>query len=92
MQACPAESTKRSRSGHAGSAGLVRSRRVKSVCPSGASAIAVPGCPALAFCTASIASPRMVSIASAPTSRSVCYRATSTWWLILARWVATRFA
>src|SRR5690349_20326679 len=63
MQACPELSTKRSRSGHSVSAGLVRRNRVKIVYPSGASAIAVPGCPALAFCTEYIARPRMVSIA-----------------------------
>src|SRR5689334_16096822 len=33
--------------------------RVHSTCAAGASAIGVPGCPEFAFCTASIANPRM---------------------------------
>src|ERR1700677_685858 len=41
-----------------------------SVYASGASAIAVPGCPALAFWTASMDSPRIVSIDSFWISRS----------------------
>src|SRR5438477_1443234 len=70
MHAWPALSTKRSRSGHCGSCGLTRRKRVNSVYASGASAIAVPGWPALAFCTASIASARMVSIESLRISAS----------------------
>ena len=64
MHAWPALSTKRSRSGHSVSAGWRAGSGGRSCSPSGASAIAVPGWPALAFCTASIARPRIVSIDS----------------------------
>ena len=60
IDACPFESTKRSRSGQIGSAGSKRSTRFQSVYTSGASAIGVPGCPDFACCTASMESVRMV--------------------------------
>src|SRR6478672_7728177 len=62
MHAWPAESTKRSRSGHSGWSGACFMTSVYSTYASGASAIAVPGCPEFAFCTASIARHRIVSI------------------------------
>ncbi len=64
MHAWPELSTKRSRSGQSVSAGSAWRKRLKIVYASGASAIAVPGWPASAFCTASIARPRIVSIDS----------------------------
>src|ERR1700756_2112688 len=70
MHACPAESTKRSRCCQLVSAGLTRKKRLNSVYASGASAIAVPGWPAFARCTESIASPRTVSIDSLRSSLS----------------------
>src|SRR5215210_2744748 len=57
----------RSRSGQRGFSGLWRRNLVKMVYATGASAIGVPGWPELAFCTASIARARMVSIESAST-------------------------
>ena len=45
MQPCPAESTKRSRSGQAGSAGLWRRYRVQRTCAIGAAPIGRPGWP-----------------------------------------------
>ena len=68
IEAWPADSTKRSRSGHAGSAGLWRRWRVKSTYARGASPIGAPGCPELACSTASIDSARMVVTASVSTS------------------------
>src|SRR5436190_3396891 len=62
MHACPAERTNRSRSGQCGFAGLWCITSVWRRYASGASAIAVPGWPAFACCTESIASVRMVSI------------------------------
>ncbi len=62
IDACPFDSTKRSRLNHSGFPGLYRRNRVHSTYASGASAIGVPGCPEFAFCTASIASVRIVSI------------------------------
>ena len=50
--------------GPLGRLGSAWRKRSKIVYASGASAIAVPGWPALAFCTASIARPRIVSIDS----------------------------
>src|SRR5262245_2119329 len=63
MQAWPAESTKRSRSGQDGSVGSWRITSRYSRYATGASAIAVPGCPEFAFWTASMARVRIVSIA-----------------------------
>ena len=63
MEACPAESTKRSRLLHSGFAGLWRRCRVQSRYPTGASPMGAPGCPELAFCTASIESTRTASTA-----------------------------
>jgi hypothetical protein len=71
IAACPAERTKRSRSGQSGFDGLWRRNFVKIVYASGASAIAVPGWPAFAFCTASIERARIVSIDSRRISVSV---------------------
>src|SRR5262244_807362 len=64
MEACPLESTKRSRLGQIGSCGSKCITRFQSVYTSGASAMGVPGCPDLACCTASIESVRMVLIQS----------------------------
>src|SRR5439155_14379466 len=69
MHAWPAESTNRSRSGHAGSVGSYRITRVHRTWASGASAMAVPGWPELARCGASMARPRMTLMPSC--SRSV---------------------
>src|SRR5271166_3875916 len=60
MDACPLERMKRSRPGQWGLRGLYRRYRSQSTKPSGARAIGVPGCPLLAFCTASMESVRMV--------------------------------
>jgi heme o synthase len=60
---CPQDSTKRSRPGHCGSAGLCRITRWNNRYAAGARLIAVPGCPFPVFCTASAASTRMVSTA-----------------------------
>src|SRR5215467_2975636 len=64
MEACPFDSTKRSRFGQIGSTGSKRMTRFHSVYTSGASAMGVPGCPDFACCTASIESVRMVLIHS----------------------------
>src|SRR5262249_17794845 len=64
MEACPFDSTKRSRFGQIGSTGSKRMTRFQSVYTSGASAIGVPGCPEFACCTASIDRVRMVLIDS----------------------------
>src|SRR5215217_4591032 len=72
MDACPADRTKRSRSGQSASAASYRRMRVKSTCASGASAIGVPGWPELAFWTASIDSVRIVLMhSSSRAARSV---------------------
>src|SRR5919108_559172 len=63
MEAWPADSTKRSRSGHVGSIGAWRRKRVQSTYAIGAAPIGAPGCPEFAFWTASIERVRMVSIA-----------------------------
>ncbi len=63
IEAWPLDSTKRSRSGHSGSFGSKRMIRLNSTCARGASAIAVPWCPDLAFSGASMAKPRMREIA-----------------------------
>src|SRR5881628_1792290 len=55
MQACPADNTKRSRPNQSGFAGLYRRCRCHSTYATGASAIAVPGWPESARCTASMA-------------------------------------
>ena len=60
MLACPADSTKRSRSGHLGLVGLCRRRRVHKTYAIGAAPNGIPGCPEFAFWTASIDSVRMV--------------------------------
>src|SRR5262249_30029339 len=59
MEACPFDSTKRSRFGQIGSTGSKRMTRFHSVYTSGASAIGVPGCPDFACWTASIDNVRM---------------------------------
>src|SRR5437763_9583299 len=64
MEACPFDSTKRSRFGQIGSTGSKRRTRFQSVYTSGASAIGVPGCPDFACCTASIERVRIVLIDS----------------------------
>src|SRR5690349_16742795 len=64
MHAWPALSTKRSRSGQWGLAGLWRSTSRYSRYASGASAIAVPGWPAFACWTASMDRVRIVSMES----------------------------
>src|SRR5215467_7823300 len=60
MDACPIESTKRSRFGQTGSAGSKRRNRCQRQYATGAKAMGVPGCPELAACTPSIESVRMV--------------------------------
>ena len=60
MLACPADSTKRSRSGHLGLVGLCRRWRVHKTSAIGAAPKGIPGCPEFAFWTASIDSVRMV--------------------------------
>ena len=62
--ACPTDSTNRSRLLQIGAAGSNRRNCCHTVYATGASAIGVPGCPELAACTASIDSVRMVSIAT----------------------------
>src|SRR5258708_22998233 len=64
MEACPLESTKRSRLGQMGSSGSNRSRRCHRQYATGASAIGVPGWPELACCTASMDNVRMVLMLS----------------------------
>ena len=66
MDACPAESTKRSRLGHETLSGLNLSTRCHSVYATGANAMGVPGWPELAAWTASIDSVRIVFMASWP--------------------------
>ena len=63
IEAWPADRTKRSRSGQSGSAGSWRMTRLNSTWASGARAMAVPGWPELALRGASMAKPRMTSIA-----------------------------
>src|SRR5262247_3045342 len=60
MEACPHDKIKRSRLSQRGLLGLKCKNRSQRVCITGAIAIAVPGCPELAFCTPSIANVRMV--------------------------------
>ena len=62
MVAWPADSTKRSRSGQAGSAGSKRRCRVNSVYATAAAPMGMPGWPEFAFCTPSTARKRMVSM------------------------------
>src|SRR6266540_2333785 len=59
MEACPQESTKRSRSGQSGRCGWCRRNRVHRTYAAGASAIGVPGWPDWACSTASIDRARM---------------------------------
>ena len=68
MEACPQDSTNRSRSGHFGSSGSWFMIRVHSTWASGARAIAVPLWPELAFSGASMARPRITLIPSCSTS------------------------
>ena len=79
MLAWPAESTKRSRSGQAGSAGSKRRWRVNSVCATAAAPMGMPGWPELAFCTPSTARKRMVSMQR---SSRVCALATGLTWIL----------
>jgi hypothetical protein len=69
-EAWPTDSTKRSRSGQSGSDGSWRMTRVQSTWASGASAMAVPGWPELAFCGMSMARPRMTLMPSCSRSLS----------------------
>src|SRR5271165_1141935 len=62
MDACPIDSTKRSRFGHTGSCGSKRRNCCQRVYATGASAMGVPGCPEFAACTPSMESVRMVLI------------------------------
>ena len=64
MEACPLDRTNRSRSGQLGAFGSYRMMRVQSTWASGASAIAVPEWPELAFSGASMARPRTTLIPS----------------------------
>src|SRR5580698_350798 len=64
IDACPFESTKRSRLGQMGSCGSKRITRFHKVYTRGASAIGVPGCPDLACWTASIERVRIVLMAN----------------------------
>ena len=59
-EACPADSTKRSRFGQIGSAGSKRRKRCQSVYVTGAMPIGVPGCPEFAASIASMQSVRIV--------------------------------
>src|SRR5208282_762445 len=60
MDACPAESTKRSRLGQTGSCGSKRRNSCHSVYATGAMPMGVPGCPESAAWIASMAKVRMV--------------------------------
>src|SRR3712207_9571262 len=61
MEPCPAESTKRSRSGQRGSAASNFRKRVHSAVAASAIPMGMPGCPDFAASTASIASARSAS-------------------------------
>src|SRR5208283_3918203 len=63
MEPCPAERIKRSRSKKCGSLGLCLRNFVQSVYAMAAAPMGMPGCPELAFCTASAESMRMVLMA-----------------------------
>src|SRR5208337_2066319 len=71
MLACPADSTKRSRSGHLGLVGLCRRWRVHKTYAIGAAPNGIPGCPEFAFWTASIDSVRMVLMQSSSIGSNV---------------------
>src|SRR5438093_12741987 len=60
MEAWPHDKIKRSRLSQRGWVGLKCKKRSQRVCMTGAIAMAVPGCPELAFWTPSIANVRMV--------------------------------
>src|SRR6516164_10419068 len=77
IDACPFESTKRSRFGQIGSFGSKYMVRFHRVYTRGASAIGVPGCPEFACCTASMERVRMVLIQSWSTVVSAVGSATS---------------
>jgi hypothetical protein len=64
VEACPAESTKRSRLAHTGRSGSKRRWFCHSAYVTGASAIGVPGWPEFAACTASLHRVRIVATAS----------------------------
>ncbi len=70
IDAWPAERTKRSRFGHSGFAGSYFKMRCHRVYATAAKPIGAPGCPELAFCTASMDKVRIVSMLS--WSRSFC--------------------
>ncbi len=74
MDPWPADSTKRSRFGHLGSEGLCRRNRVQSTKAASAIPIGMPGWPDFAFCTLSIARPRIVLTASWSSSSPVSSR------------------
>src|SRR6516164_6545727 len=71
MLPCPADSTKRSRSGHFGLVGLCRRWRVHKTYATGAAPSGIPGCPEFAFWTASIDSVRMVLMQSSSSGSNV---------------------
>src|SRR5580692_3354248 len=71
IEACPAESTKRSRFSHFGSAGSYFRKYCHSENITGARPMGAPGCPEFAFCTASIARVRIVLMHSV--SRLGCF-------------------
>jgi hypothetical protein len=77
IEACPIESTKRSRSGQIGCSGSNRRWRCQSAYATGAMAMGVPGCPELACWMASIASVRMVLMLRVSTSVVVSMRSSA---------------
>src|SRR6266545_2002691 len=84
-EACPQESTKRSRSNQPGSSGSKVRKRDHSTYAAGASAIAVPGCPSPAFWIASMARVRTVSMASRSCSVACAVVVTLTPWAVWDR-------
>src|SRR5271169_2290405 len=71
MLACPADSTKRSRSGHLGLVGLCRRWRVHKTYAIGDAPNGIPGCPEFAFWTASTDSVRIVLMQSSSIDSNV---------------------
>src|SRR5208283_60339 len=79
MEACPLESTNRSRFSHLGSSGSYRRNSCHRQYVTGARPIGAPGWPLLACCTASIARVRMVlmdSVSSCLPVTTACSLAT----------------
>jgi hypothetical protein len=62
MEPWPADSTKRSRSGQSGRAASKRRKRENSTVATSAMPMGMPGCPDLAFCTASMAKARIALV------------------------------